>query len=134
MSDTWLTYAEAADRLGTTVEAVRQRAIRGRWKRTQGNDGKARIMLPDGERTPSDRTARTPVQPPPSDRTDIERLVSALEAHNETLKSELAGVRAELMAEKARADKALADYVSLAERLAMTGPGERRSWWRRITG
>ena len=130
MSDTWLTYAEAAEKLGTSVEAVRQRAIRGRWQRTAGNDGKARIRLPDGERTPSERAPRTPVQPPPSDRTDVERLVAALEAHNETLKGELAGVRAELMTEKARADKAMADYVRLAEQLAAVRP----PWWRRVVG
>lgn len=130
MSDTWLTYADAAERLGTTVEAVRQRAIRGRWKRTQGNDGKARIMLPDGEHTPSERPARTPVQPPTSNRTDVERLVAALEAHNETLKGELAAARAELLAEKGRADKAIADYVRLAEQLAAA----RAPWWRRVVG
>jgi hypothetical protein len=128
MSDTWLTYAEAAERLGTTVEAVRQRAIRGRWKRTQGNDGRARLMLPDGERTPSERAPRTPVQTPPSERTDVERLVAALEAHNETLKGELAGARAELLAERVRADKAVADYVRLAEQLAAA----RTPWWRRV--
>ena len=130
MSDTWLTYAEAADRLGTTVEAVRQRAIRGRWKRTQGNDGKARIMLPDGERTPVERPSRTPVRTSPSDRTDVERLVAALEAHNETLKGELATARAEVLSEKGRADKAIADYVRLADQLAAA----RAPWWRRVVG
>ncbi|MCZ8105060.1 MAG: hypothetical protein O9972_45105 [Burkholderiales bacterium] len=130
MSDTWLTYAEAAERLGTTVEAVRQREIRGRWKRTQGNDGKAWIMLPDGERTPSERPARTRVQPPPSERTDAERLVAALEAHNETLKGELAAAPTEALSEKIRADKAIADCVRLAEQLAAS----RAPWWPRVVG
>jgi hypothetical protein len=34
----WLTYASAAERLNTTRDAVRQKAIRGRWQRTIGND------------------------------------------------------------------------------------------------
>lgn len=87
-------------------------------------------MLPDGERTPVERPARTPVQTPPSDRTDVERLVAALEAHNETLKGELAAARAELLAEKGRAEKAVADYVRLAEQLAQA----RAPWWRRAVG
>jgi hypothetical protein len=41
----WLTYAEAAGRIGTTSEAVRQRAIRGKWPRIRGRDGKARVMI-----------------------------------------------------------------------------------------
>jgi hypothetical protein len=51
----WLTYREAAERLNSTAEAVRYRAIRGRWPRMRGNDGRARIQLPDQpnpERTP----------------------------------------------------------------------------------
>jgi hypothetical protein len=32
MEGDWLTYAEAAERLNTTPEAVRQKAIRGRGK------------------------------------------------------------------------------------------------------
>jgi hypothetical protein len=48
----WLTYAEAAERLNATSEAVRQKAIRGRWQRTIGNDKRARIRLPDGWMNP----------------------------------------------------------------------------------
>ncbi len=40
--------SEAAERLNTTPEAVRQKAIRGRWQRTVENDGRARVRLPDG--------------------------------------------------------------------------------------
>jgi hypothetical protein len=48
MEGDWLTYEQAAERLNTTPEAVRQKAIRGRWQRTIGNDKKARVRLPDG--------------------------------------------------------------------------------------
>jgi DNA-directed RNA polymerase specialized sigma24 family protein len=46
MSEEWFTYEEAAERLGVSAESIRQRAIRGRWHRTLGNDGKARVRLP----------------------------------------------------------------------------------------
>lgn len=47
MSGDWLTYAEAAERLGIKPESVKKRAIRRGWPRQQGNDGLARVRLPD---------------------------------------------------------------------------------------
>lgn len=47
MSGDWLTYAEAAARLGIKPESVKKRAIRRGWPRQAGNDGLARIRLPD---------------------------------------------------------------------------------------
>jgi hypothetical protein len=48
MSDEWLTYEQVAERMNVSPEAARQKAFRGRWQRSKGNDGKARIRLPDG--------------------------------------------------------------------------------------
>ena len=42
MAETWLKYSDLAEALGITPEAARQKAIRGRWRRQRGNDGKAR--------------------------------------------------------------------------------------------
>jgi len=53
MDADWLTYREAAKRLGSNIEAVRQRAIRCRWPRTIGNDKRARIQIPEGVTNPS---------------------------------------------------------------------------------
>ncbi|WP_139798559.1 hypothetical protein [Fulvimarina manganoxydans] len=47
MSDRWETYAEAADRLNMTTDAVRHRARRLGWRRTRSNDGKTLVMVPD---------------------------------------------------------------------------------------
>ena len=47
MDGAWVTYAEAAARLGLSVEAVRQRAIRNKWARMLANDKRARVRLPD---------------------------------------------------------------------------------------
>jgi excisionase family DNA binding protein len=56
----WLTYSEAAERLGVSAEAVRQMAIRGHLRRTKG-DGKALVLLPDGW-SPPVRNARKTLQ------------------------------------------------------------------------
>ena len=73
MSDEWLTYREAAKRLGSNIEAVRQRAIRCRWPRIPGNDGRARVQIPEeltnplregndrGSREGNDRPSRGPM-------------------------------------------------------------------------
>jgi chromosome segregation ATPase len=89
-----------------------------------------------------------------------DKLIKALEAHVETLKAQLAAAearidkqaddlvaydaayaaglaaeRAKVEAERARADKAIAAFASLAERLdALAAERRRRGWWRRLVG
>ena len=48
MESEWLTYQQAAERLGCSPEAIRQKAIRGRWQKTIGDDKRPLIRLPDG--------------------------------------------------------------------------------------
>jgi hypothetical protein len=99
MEGEWFTYAEAAERLNTTPEAVRQKAIRGRWQRTIGNDKRALIRLPDGwsnpVRTPSERPNKRDVRTPSVQASDAQ-LIKALEAHVETLKQQLAAAEARI--------------------------------------
>jgi hypothetical protein len=45
VSETWLTYSDLAKSLGISPEAVRQKAIRGRWPRRRGDDGKALVLV-----------------------------------------------------------------------------------------
>jgi hypothetical protein len=133
MDGKWMTYGEAAVRLGVSPEAARRRAIRGKWARMPGNDGRTRVQVPDELHPPRTPDARG---------TELE-LVSALRSHIDTLKSdierltaELAGERTTLAAERAArqadqeqhqdqlaaaraaADKATAELVELARRLA----------------
>ncbi len=49
MADRWLTYAELAELMGCPIGAARARAVRRRWRRQIGNDGLARVLVPDGE-------------------------------------------------------------------------------------
>jgi hypothetical protein len=144
LSDEWLTYREAAARLGSNIEAIRQRAIRCRWPRVLGNDKRARVQIPEGVTSPlregNDRPPRTaderaydgPLEGP---------LIKALEAHVATLKEQLAGAEAriaeqaaDLAAEKAQTTKAIAAFASLAERLDALAAERARPWWRRLAG
>ena len=95
-------------RLGINAEAVRRRADRGKWARKPGNDGRTRVQVPDDARAS---------QAPPV-RADTGTLVTALEAHIVTLKTELTCERAARHAARAAADKATAELVELARRLA----------------
>lgn len=66
----WLTYDEAAARLGIKADSVRRRAASRKWRRRQGNDNKARVFIPRDiipdiapETTP-DFTPEVPTQDP----------------------------------------------------------------------
>jgi hypothetical protein len=130
MDGAWVTYAEAAARLGLSVEAVRQRAIRNRWARTLGNDKRARIRLPD-EAYPT----QTPVIRA-SDQALLDSLrdhVASLKAENETLKAQLAGAETRASEESAKTAQAIAAFESLAQRLeAMAAQRAIKPWWRRL--
>jgi hypothetical protein len=144
MAEDWFTYAEAAERLNTTPEAVRQKAIRGRWQRTIGNDKRALVRLPDARpnpvRTPSARPNKPAVRTPSLQASDGQ-LIKALEAHVETLKQQLGAAEARLAAsdvalaaERSQTEKAIAAF-SAVEALLDTLAAERaRPWWRRLTG
>jgi len=63
----WETLKQAAERLGMSPEAIRQRAIRGHWPRRRSNEGVALVRVPDdvtvrsyARRTPE----KTPVEQP----------------------------------------------------------------------
>ena len=43
----WVTYAQAAERLGLSPEAVRHRARRAGWRTMPANDGRTLALLPD---------------------------------------------------------------------------------------
>jgi hypothetical protein len=138
MEDQWFTYSEAADKLGVSRQAVRQKAIRGHCARTCGNDGQARVQLPElpyPVRTPS---VLAPTNP---ERVADSQLVDTLKAHIDTLKAELvlsnvplkgelAHLRDELtqrdallVTERERADRAVEELFELTS----GSPSQKRS-------
>ena len=46
---TWFSYNELAEALGIERESARRLVIRKRWKRFKGNDGRARVEVPNDE-------------------------------------------------------------------------------------
>ena len=142
MSGDWLTYRELADRLGVSVEAARRRALRARWARQSGNDGKARVHLPDDYEIDR-RPDGAPVVRPDASVTDDGRaaLITALEGHVATLKADVERLEAQLAAAEARASgeaartaQAIAAFAGLADQLDALAEARARPWWRRIAG
>ena len=128
----WLTYSAAAERLGISPEAVRQRAIRHEWTRRTGNDGKAEVRIdvdelrassppklhqPHAEGHPAD--ASPTGEQPTVDLLADARTIEALDAHIATLKTMVAKAEHEAERERARTadERARAD----AERVRADG-------------
>jgi DNA repair exonuclease SbcCD ATPase subunit len=162
-----LTYAEMAEALKITPASANKLARRKRWPRVPGNDGKARVSVPEDALVRRDS---------PQD-----NLIKALEAHVETLKAQLSAAEArinkqaddliaydtayaaglaaerakveaerakaerviaefaardaqhaaELKTEQAQTEKAIAAFSALAERLDQLAAERARPWWRR---
>ena len=115
MHGEWLTYEEAAVRLGVSPEAARRRTIRGKWARMPGNDGRTRVRVPDDWR---------PHGTPPV-RTDDAALLHALEGHVASLKAENERLAAQLAAAEARAEKQGAEAAELDARYVAELVAER---------
>ena len=82
----WLTYQEAGARLGIKAQSVKKRAIRRHWPRMTGNDGLARVQIPDDTPAPvpGPKTGDIPGDlSPPND--TVDRLRADLAAAREAL-------------------------------------------------
>jgi hypothetical protein len=126
----WLTYAEAAERLNVSPHAARAKATRMGWRKQMGNDGRARILVALEPRAPDEHPmstrssgARKGVDP---------QLARALEGQVEALKSENATLKDQLAHERTRADRAIAEFSALAERLAALAEERAMPWWQRL--
>ena len=126
MTGEWFTYRQAAELLSVSTEAVRQRAKRGLWQKTLGNDKRTRIRPPEGwndiVRDSDDRALRARVV---DERALANQVIRALEAHVETLKTQLAAAEQRLEKQEAefatRAARHAADLAverTLADRMS----------------
>jgi hypothetical protein len=106
-----LTYAELAEALKITPASANKLARRRRWPRVPGNDGKARVSVPEDALVRRDILPDVSADSPPDSPLDVppvsppDKLIKALEAHVETLKAHLA-------AAEARIDKQADDLVA----------------------
>ncbi len=154
MADRWLTYQQAGEALGLSAEAVRQRALRLRWRRQRGNDGRALIMVPEDAsehirpRTPVQKAVQTAVQTPgqTADTKALAEAVAAFREAEDKLRAERDAALALVAAERSRADRAEGEAAALREavrvaeaaterldRLLEKQLAGRRPWWSRFS-
>jgi hypothetical protein len=145
----WLTYEEMAAKLGIERESARQLVKRKRWARSKGNDGKARIGVPEETFTarpdtrpnpvheparhpahdPAVEPVENPVQPPVHD-----PAATVLTRHIERLEREMDAMRERLAAQETLPIQVAALNAALTE---LRGDRDRRhaeatrrrSWW-----
>lgn len=108
--ENWLTYDEAAERLQIKPDSVRRRAAARKWARRMGNDGKARVRIPDDAIPPDVREDVTPARTP-----DMSEELNGARTEIATLRAELAGVRDRLSDTQADRDRWRAQAELLAE-------------------
>ncbi len=143
MSETWLTYSEAAAALGMSPEAVRQKSIREHWRRQRRNDGKTQVLIDleaQKPRAPRKHPAKQAnVQP------DEQGKVAALEAQVAVLKEAVANAQAaceyhrlDAATSRNRLDEMIAELVDMSKRMAEQAVDHnayrRGPWWKRLAG
>jgi hypothetical protein len=101
----WLTYEQAAERLHVSAAAVRARAMRGGWRRQPGNDCKSRVLITADVARAAAEQPRKPPNP---------ELVNVLREHVATLRADNERLNGDLVAERQRADRAIAGLTALA--------------------
>lgn len=116
MEHEFLSYDEAATRLGILPDSVRRRARNRKWPRRTGNDGRALVGVPVSA-LPPDMSADHPPGPPPGDPEDAVR-IATLETEVGMLRDRLADTQAERDRLAALLGKALEPQPGLIERLA----------------
>src|SRR4051812_26861559 len=145
----WLTYEEMAAELGIERESARQLAKRKRWPRRPGNDGRARIGVPEETlvtrpvsrpdpaqepgHTPADTPVQEPVQPPEHPPVH-DPAVAVLTRHIERLEREMDAMRDRLASQETLPIQVAALNAALTELRAdrdrwHAAATQRRSWW-----
>jgi hypothetical protein len=120
----WMTYAALAEARGITRKAAVRMTQRHRWRRTPGNDGTVRVLVPNGmagRQTPRlDALPGGRLDALPGGRLDA-RLADSDAPGKDQL---IAGLRADLT----EANRRASDAVSLADRaLTMLADAEARA-------
>jgi len=110
----WLTYEDAADRLGILADSVRRRAAARKWPRRQGNDGKARVGIPRSV-IPEHIHDITPDNPDESGQ--IRADLAAAQARIEGLEARLSDTQAERDRLAALLEKALEPRPGIIARI-----------------
>ncbi len=114
----WLTYEDMGVALGITTESAKRLAMRHKWPRRPGNDGRALVAVPEerleeaaqavpGDIIGDDADDDTPIvagDVTDDGRSDARALIGYLERRVEELNDDLADTRNELRAARFEAD------------------------------
>jgi hypothetical protein len=132
----WLTYQELAARLGMDPQSARRHAVRSRWREVAGNDGRARVAVPETVLAAADEVAAAVVSPavPPA--------IPAAEGLGTHFLSQVEALQAEVAEQRERAARAEGVAQARAERIAAVEAERdaaraelvefhRLPWWRR---
>lgn len=124
----WMTYQALAEALGIGADSARNLVRRKRWARQTGNDGLARIGVPEDHLETHDRGTDGPSDIPSDGATDAPAdggIVPALEAHVASLQAEVqrlaisaAEQRADIEHERNRATVLADELVVVRAKLA----------------
>jgi hypothetical protein len=118
----WISYRELADARGISLASAKRIANRRRWPRQAGNDGTARVGVPQDEMQPARDV-------PQDDGADVlPGVVEALTAIVGDLRGMLADHSDRLAAALEGKARAESEAAALREQLATATA--RRRWWR----
>ena len=121
----WVSYSELAQRRGIDRDSASRLAVRHRWRRRKGNDGRAHVLVPADYLNPA--AVDSPPDSPPDNPPDsplgmsprhvavLEAAIAALEAAQKATLEALERERRRVDATEARAE---ADRAAAAEREA----------------
>jgi hypothetical protein len=124
---TWLPLAEASQRLGITVDALRKRARRGLVEARRGNDGRIVVLV-------SDRTAAGQELDNPDEVLALQVDVERWRAIAEERGMELARAQAHVEAARAVAAAEIEAKAQVIAELRTMLAEARKPWWRRLLG
>lgn len=129
----WLTYNEAAQKLAIAPASVRQRARRGRWARRMGNDGLAKVDVPDAILSAATSaptlSATSPATSAPAPLDVMRQRIGELEAELATRPT------TETVAQlQSRLTELTGDRDAWREQAQALAARQTVSWWRRLTG
>lgn len=122
MSNEWMTYAEAGLFLGIKPESVKRRARSKHWPKNIGNDGLARVQVPDVPHTrgnPKDSLEDnppryiTPNPPPNPPHDDTRERLAAAETEVRLLRERLADLTTDRDALRDALERAASSHAEI---------------------
>ena len=131
----WLSYSELAARRGIDRDSASRLAVRHRWRRRKGNDGRARVLVPAAYLSPAEPDSppdNQPDSPPdvsPRHVAALEAAIAALESAHKAMLEALELERSRATAIESRAAEREAATQARADR-AEAAAAEREMWLR----